>query len=115
MTLKRRWSTVCKDPEIGLKAERASTSLAPWPIVNHLSPGQVSQIVTDKVLKLDQATCKHILESMLDERKKDELKVELQMSERDKLRERIKDIHQNSLMVTITIQIISFVYSLSKR
>ena len=52
---------------------------------------------------------------MLDERKKDELKVELQMSERDKLRERIKDTHQNSLMVTITIHIISFVYSLSKR
>ena len=38
MSLKRRWSSVCKDPDLGLKAEQASLTIAPWPMVNHMSP-----------------------------------------------------------------------------
>jgi hypothetical protein len=37
-------------------------TLAPWPMVNHMSPSQVEYIVTQKILDLDQASCKYILE-----------------------------------------------------
>jgi hypothetical protein len=58
-----------------------------------MSPPQVNNIVTKKILKLDQASCKHILECMLQEKKDQELKHEMQMSDRAKLRDRIKDTH----------------------
>lgn len=38
MLLKKRWSSLCKDPERGMKTEKAKTNIAPWPIMNHLSP-----------------------------------------------------------------------------
>jgi hypothetical protein len=54
LAMRRRWSSVCKNPEIGMKQEQARLTLAPWPMVNHMSPTQVSYIVTNKILKLDQ-------------------------------------------------------------
>ena len=74
LSLKRRWSSVCRDPDRGIAAEHANTTIAPWPLINHMSPKQVSTIVTKKILKLDQASCKHILECMLAEKKEEELK-----------------------------------------
>lgn len=53
LSLKRRWSSVCRDPERGLSAEHANTTLAQWPLINHMSPKQVQTIVTKKILKLD--------------------------------------------------------------
>lgn len=41
LAMKRRWSSVCKDPDRGLRAEHANTTLEPWPLVNHMSPKQV--------------------------------------------------------------------------
>jgi len=96
MSLKRRWSSVCKDPEIGIKDAK---TLAPWPIVNHMSPHQVHSIVTKKILKLDQASCKHILECMLEEKREDESKHAMQMADRDRLLHRLKNKHQSSLML----------------
>jgi hypothetical protein len=74
LALKRRWSSVCKDPNIGIKDQK---TIAPWPIVNHMSPKQVATIVTKKILKLDQESCKHILKSILEERREEELKKSL--------------------------------------
>ena len=71
LAVKRRWSSVCKDPNRGL---RDHDTIAAWPIVNHMSPRQVGAIVNKKVLKMDQESCKHILESILAERKQVELK-----------------------------------------
>ena len=68
LSLKRRWSSVCKDPERGLKAEKAATTLAAWPTVNHLNPSQGETIVNNKILQLDQESCKHILQAMLVDR-----------------------------------------------
>ena len=53
LAMRRRWSSVCKNPDVGMKQMNAGLTLAPWPLVNHMSPSQVSYIVTKKVLKLD--------------------------------------------------------------
>lgn len=55
--------------------------------------------MTKKVLQLDKESCKYILESMLSEQKDEELKHAKQMADRDHLRDRIKEMHNNSLMV----------------
>jgi hypothetical protein len=57
---------------MALRQANANLTLAPWPLVNHMSPTQVSYIVTKKVLKLDQQSCKHVLEGMLAERRAEE-------------------------------------------
>jgi len=97
--MRHRWSSVCKNPDIGMKQEQAGLTLAPWPLVNHMSPAQVNYIVTKKVLKLDQDSCKHVLESMLEERRADEKKLSIQMLDRSKLRERLRTSHNNTVLL----------------
>ena len=99
LSLKRRWSSVCRDPDRGLAAERANTTIAPWPLINHMSPKQVQAIVNKKILKLDQASCKHILECMLEEKREEELKHTKQQLDKEKLRLHLKERHEKSLML----------------
>jgi hypothetical protein len=96
MSYKKRWSSVCKDPQRGMKMDQASLTLAPWPIMNHMTPEQVQTIVTNKILKMDQNSCKHILESMLHDRQLEDKKKSMQMEDRKNMRERIRDLHQDT-------------------
>ena len=63
--MKRRWTFVSKDPSKGLKDKHLTSSY--WGTLNHMPVGQVKQVVTDKILKFDQETCKGILEKILQE------------------------------------------------
>jgi sulfur relay (sulfurtransferase) DsrF/TusC family protein len=100
--MRRRWSSVCKNPDIGMKQEQAAMTLAPWPMVNHMSPSQVEYIVTQKILDLDQASCKYILEQMLKERQMEEKMHSLQVEDRHRLRERLKNSHNQTILVSLS-------------
>lgn len=64
-----------------------------------MSPKQVKTIVTDKILKLDQESCKHILECMLEEKREEELKNSKQHADKEKLRQHLMDRHEKSLIL----------------
>lgn len=55
--------------------------------------------MTKKILKLDQASCKHILECMLEEKREEELKTAIQQADKNKLRSHLVERHEKSLML----------------
>lgn len=61
--MKRRWTFISKDPSKTIKNNSY------WSSLNHMPPEGVGQVVTDKILKFDQETCKSILEKIFKEQK----------------------------------------------
>lgn len=59
----------------------------------------VGSLVTDKILKFDQETCKTILEKIFQEQKILDQKKEIQRQERENLRDKLKDNHNKNIEV----------------
>ena len=64
--MKRRWTHISKDPSKAMNNPNLSKSEM-WNLINHLPKDKVKSIVTEKILKLDQESCKIILEGILKE------------------------------------------------
>jgi hypothetical protein len=60
----------------------------------------VSSVVTDKILKYDQETCRTILEKIFREQQVLDKKKEIQKIERVNLREKLKQTHNKVLEVS---------------
>lgn len=66
LAMKRRWTFVSKDPSRAIK-DSVSLKTSYWNLLNHLPKDKVKKIVTNQALKLDQESCKMILEKILKE------------------------------------------------
>ena len=71
--MKRKWSNVSKDPNKGLKDQFMNRNDY-WQMLNHLPPKGVGRIVTDRILDYDKVTCDRILQTILHEKKMDDVK-----------------------------------------
>lgn len=71
LSLKRKWSYVCKDPSKPTKDGQMNKNEY-WQQLNHMPTKGVNRIVTDKILKYDKVSCDRILKSiLLDKRDED--------------------------------------------
>ena len=70
-------------------------------MLNHLPPKGVSRIVTDRILNYDKITCDRILNSILYEKKMEDVKKQNQQRKRQELRQKLSDRHNKSLQLEI--------------
>eukprot|EP00347_Sterkiella_histriomuscorum_P001141 403373167 len=96
LAMKMRWTHVQKDPTKGLK-DLQTFRLDSLNLVNHLPQEKVDKIVTSKVLKFDQDSCKMILENILKEQQTKDFKMNSQKIDREQLRKRLKTSHNKTL------------------
>jgi len=80
LSLKKKWSYVSKDPSRVLKDK--SVSSAYWGELNSLPVKGVEKIVTDRILSYDKSTCERILGNILDEKKQEDFKKDVQRQDR---------------------------------
>lgn len=53
LSLRKKWTNVCKDPAKGLK-DSELTKNQYWQMLNHLPQKGVSRVVTDRILEYDR-------------------------------------------------------------
>ena len=96
LSLKRKWSTVAKDPVKGLKDGHLNKN-SYWQILNHLPSKGVERIVTDKILKYDKVSFDSILQGILEEKQIDDYRKNLIQKNRADLRAKLNTRHNNTI------------------
>ena len=71
--MKRKWTNVAKDPAKVVRDQDLDTS-SYWQMLNHLPPKGVDRIVTDRILDYDKQSCDRILQSILIEKKMEDMR-----------------------------------------
>ena len=73
LSMKKKWANVAKDPTKGIKDQNVNTN-SYWQMLNHLPPKGVDRIVTDRILEYDKVSCDRILQSILYEKKTEDIR-----------------------------------------
>ena len=92
LSMKKKWTNVAKDPAKGVRDQNLDTS-SYWQMLNHLPPKGVDRIVTDRILGYDKQSCDRILQSILIEKKMEDMRRQKIQRTRHEVRQKLCDRH----------------------
>lgn len=93
LLLKRKWRNVQRDPSRSLKDQSLDTS-SYWQQLNNLPQKGIEQIVNDRIVDKDRQSCDFILKNIYEDKEKADAKQGLIQQERQKLRTKLRERHQ---------------------
>ena len=69
---RKKWTYVSKNSSKAIKDYNLNRNY--WNLLNHMPKSQVNNIVTKRVLEMDQMSCDNLLNAILEEKREDDFK-----------------------------------------